>query len=74
MRWYMSVIPVLGSLRWEDDEFGASMGYTVRSRLPSYGKFSKLNPRAHQMLLPVLVYCKLDPESVQSQAQHLPYN
>lgn len=76
MRWYMSVISVLGSLRWEgeDDEFEASMGYTVRSRLPSYGKFSKLNPRARQMLLPVLVCCELDPESVQSQAQHLPYN
>lgn len=37
MRWYMSVISVLGSLRWEgeDDEFEASMGYTVRSRLPT---------------------------------------
>lgn len=74
MWWYMSVIPVLQSPGREDDEFEASVGYTVRSRLPSYGKFFKLNPRTGQMLLPVLVCCELGPESAQSQAQHLPYN
>lgn len=51
MWWYMSVIPVLGGLRWEDYEFAASMSYTVSSGPSSCGKFFKLNPRTHQMLL-----------------------
>jgi hypothetical protein len=41
----MSIIPVSGSLRWEDDEFEASRGYTVTSGPFSYGKLFELNPK-----------------------------
>lgn len=47
----MSVILVLQSLQWEDDELEASMGDTGTSRPFSYGKLFKLNPKTHQMLL-----------------------